>query len=232
VPLFIIFFNFLIAEAIPLSHAAVMANSVAQFIINWNKKHPEANRPSVDYFAPLILLPAQLGGNNLGVLAGGVLPPDLLYVASICLLCAVTCKVFFKGWGVYCKEQAEAEALAAKSDENQAGLLEAVEQGSPGAHGKKARGKDSNLILTDDVELNEQAAAYLERRSIPDFWAVVIILSLWALFSVMYVVIKEEAACSVGYWAALGGLYPILIVFTVLGAWWVLKDQGELNGYR
>jgi len=79
-----------------------MANSIAQFIINWRAKHPgeflslnplsllliitslcrisvnerlsneatthpksllvEANRPSVDYFAPLILLPAQLGG--------------------------------------------------------------------------------------------------------------------------------------------------------------------------
>ena len=46
--------------------------------------------------APLVLLPAQLGGNNIGVLAGGVLPPDLLYVASIALLLAVTAKVGYK----------------------------------------------------------------------------------------------------------------------------------------
>ena len=156
VPLFIIFFNFLIAEAIPLSHAAVMANSVAQFIINWNKKHPEADRPSVDYFAPLILLPAQLGGNNIGVLAGAVLPPNLLYCLSIVLLCCVCTKVGYKAYQTYLKENALEESNQKEAEE---GLLDTVEQGSPTVNTRADLSSYvTNLLVTNDEALNEEVS--------------------------------------------------------------------------
>jgi len=114
---------------------------------------------------------------------------------------------------------------------------------------------DPNLIMTQDVDLNERARDYLEvrrkpearntlqpsrltvnltlkARATPDVVSVGVILCLWAIFSCMYVLIKHEddiAACSAGYWGAIIGLYPILIIFTFIGVWWVLKDQTILN---
>lgn len=70
-----------------------MANSLAQFIINWPTRHSQANQPVTDYIAPLVLLPAQLAGNNLGVLFSPVIPAKVLYIMSILLLIAVTSKV-------------------------------------------------------------------------------------------------------------------------------------------
>eukprot|EP00658_Telonema_sp_P-2_P047394 TRINITY_DN36054_c0_g1_i4.p1 TRINITY_DN36054_c0_g1~~TRINITY_DN36054_c0_g1_i4.p1 ORF type:complete len:483 (+),score=93.47 TRINITY_DN36054_c0_g1_i4:130-1578(+) len=96
VPFFILLFGFMIKEATPLSHSAVMANSAAQFIINWPTRHTQTDQPVTDYIAPLVLLPAQLAGNNLGVLLSPVIPADALYIMSIGLLLAVTAKVGLK----------------------------------------------------------------------------------------------------------------------------------------
>ena len=43
--------------------------------------------------------------------------------------------------------------------------------------------------------------------------------------------IKQSVSCSASYWGALGGLYPILIVYTVGGAWYLMKDQQELDTF-
>ena len=95
----------------------------------------------------------------------------------------------------------------------------------------------------------------------PDKGTVGILTLLWAIFSVIYVMLKEVGGnkwrgmqestygactghistcsyaassllwqaktCSAGYWGLLFALYPILIVFTLVGAKYLLRDQAR-----
>ena len=124
VPIFILLFGFMIKEATPLSHSAVMANSFAQFLINWPIRHTQCDQPVLDYVAPLVLLPAQLAGNNLGVLLSPVIPADVLYILSICLLAMVTAKVARRAVHTYNTEKAGIAAKQLASAEASEKLIE------------------------------------------------------------------------------------------------------------
>ena len=99
VPLLMLSGGFLVTESVPLSHVAVFGNAIAQNLVNFRRRHPhDPSRALIDYDVPLLLLPAQLGGNSLGVLLSPVLPATavellacglLLYAASKTLITAV-----------------------------------------------------------------------------------------------------------------------------------------------
>jgi len=82
-------------------------------------------------------------------------------------------------------------------------------------------------MRTDDENMNAKARVYLTERSMPDKGTVGILTLLWAIFSVIYVMLKEAKTCSAGYWGLLFALYPILIVFTLVGAKYLLRDQAR-----
>merc|ERR1719163_265055 len=90
--------SFGIKEAVPLSHAAVMGNAFAQLLMNAPQRHPSApHRPLIHYELAILALPAQLGGNSLGVVVGRIFPPTLLIILSLLMLALAATKTFMKG---------------------------------------------------------------------------------------------------------------------------------------
>ena len=88
VPLLMLVMNFDVwEEAVPLSHMIVFGNAVAQNSVNLRRRHPLlAKRPLVDFAVPILLLPAQLGGNSLGVLLGPSFPGTIMTILASLLL--------------------------------------------------------------------------------------------------------------------------------------------------
>ena len=109
VPLLMLTNNFYVKEAVPLSHVAVFGNAIAQNTINSRRRHPQSNvhRPLIDFDLPLLLLPAQLAGNSMGVLVGKLLPSTPIEVVALALLLFAATKTARTAFKMYLREQKE-----------------------------------------------------------------------------------------------------------------------------
>ena len=84
VPVLLVVFGYSYKEAIVLSLCAVAGNVLCQMVVNFKKSHPlDRSRPLIYYDACLMLLPAALGGNNIGSILSKVLPTSLLMVSMM-----------------------------------------------------------------------------------------------------------------------------------------------------
>ena len=111
VPLLMLAGGFLVSEAVPLSHVMVFGNAIAQNLINAPRTHPHSTkRPLIDLDVPLLMLPAQLGGNTIGVLLGPVLPASAVESLAIVLLGYAALKTLYTASKAYKKESAETAA--------------------------------------------------------------------------------------------------------------------------
>merc|ERR1719265_2984157 len=73
--------------------------------------HPTVpQRPLIHYEMALLLLPAMLGGNSLGVVVGRVFPPTLLVILSLVLLVVAATKTAAKGRSAARQAKAAREA--------------------------------------------------------------------------------------------------------------------------
>jgi len=116
VPTLMILSRFNIKEAVPLSHAGVMGNSLVMLFWNAPQRHPACvRRPLIDYELALLLLPAMLAGSNLGVVVGRVLPSTILVFLSLVVLLFATVKSVKKGIAI-------GKVQRAARSTNQAGL--------------------------------------------------------------------------------------------------------------
>ena len=116
-PLLMLAGSFLVEEAGVLSHVAVFGNAIAQNLINSRRSHPHTSaRPLADFDVPLLLLPAQLGGNALGVLIGPSLPPTGVQLLAVVLLLFASFKTIRTAVKSFKKESAEAAAAAAAAN--------------------------------------------------------------------------------------------------------------------
>jgi hypothetical protein len=97
VPLLMLVQGFIIEEAVPISHVMVLGNSIAQNVVNLQRRHPkDTRRPLVDFDIPLLLLPMQLGGNALGVILSPVLPGTVLVLLSCAVLLLAAAKTLHR----------------------------------------------------------------------------------------------------------------------------------------
>ena len=79
--------NFTYSDATALSFCCGCGNVLSQLIINFKRHHPlSAFRPIIYYELVAILIPSQLGGNNIGVLLINVLPTSVLMILAVLVL--------------------------------------------------------------------------------------------------------------------------------------------------
>jgi len=96
VPILLAVFGYSYKEAVVLSLCAVAGNTLSQVIVNSHKSHPlDKTRPIIYFDAALLLIPAQLGGNNIGVLLAAVLPTTILMVQFCCCASILFCYILF-----------------------------------------------------------------------------------------------------------------------------------------
>jgi len=112
----LVIFEFKWSNAVILAFAAVSGSTIAQFSVNFAKRHPfDQTRPIIYFDAILTLLPAQLGGAAIGVIIMPAFPASILVVTGTLVLIGAGLKLLFKGVSLYKKETQVRAASASAS---------------------------------------------------------------------------------------------------------------------
>lgn len=88
VPCLLLFFRKDFEEAVILSQIIVLGNSFSQTFLNFGKRHPIIPKFPLIYWELIIVIqPSMLGGSNIGNILSNLLPPSILYVIALMVLC-------------------------------------------------------------------------------------------------------------------------------------------------
>jgi len=110
VPTYIFVLGFAPQYAIPLSNATILGSSIANLLFNVRKRHPEADRPLIDWDIMLVMEPVTIAGALIGSFINVLSPPWLICILLVILLTATAVKSFKKGSKMYKKETEAMEA--------------------------------------------------------------------------------------------------------------------------
>ena len=232
VPLLMLVMNFAVwEEAVPLSHMIVFGNAIAQNIVNLQRKHPlQANRPLVDFSAPLLLLPAQLGGNSLGVLIGPSFPSTIMTILASVLLSLAGLKTLRTAVKAYRKEKAQMAETQR--------IAENIANGVEGDTKPTALLHPASDSPVDDEELMLLAQVAQTNRDNRQVAAKVGALVLfWGCFVFDYYGAHTWAptqVCSLGQWGFRFFLYAVVVLAVGFGACLTRRSQAarEASGIR
>lgn len=99
--------EFLPKHAIPLSNVTVFGGAVANTILNVRKRHPQANRPLIDWELILVMEPSTLMGALVGANLNKVLPETVIAVMLVALLAFTAFGTLKKARKMHDKESEE-----------------------------------------------------------------------------------------------------------------------------
>merc|ERR1712198_210462 len=85
-------------------------SSIANLLFNVRKRHPEADRPLIDWDIMLVMEPVTIAGALIGSFINVLSPPWLICILLVILLTATAVKSFKKGSKMYKKETEAMEA--------------------------------------------------------------------------------------------------------------------------
>lgn len=109
VPLLIGVFGFHPKYAIPLSNFTIVGSSITNMIMNLVKRHPDADRPLVDWDLIVVMEPLTMAGAIVGAFIGKLLPDWILVSSLVVLLAYTTHGTLEKAFSQYAKETKELE---------------------------------------------------------------------------------------------------------------------------
>lgn len=128
VPLLILVFGFSPKHAIPLSTFTILGSSITNMLMNLEKRHPDADRPLIDWDLMMIMEPLTVGGAIFGAYLSKLLPEWLLTISLVLLLGVTAHRTLVKGMQQYKKESLAYEeskrsalTLAADKRDNEVG---------------------------------------------------------------------------------------------------------------
>lgn len=145
VPLFILIFDFHPKYAIPLSNFTIVGSSITNMIMNLSKRHPDANRPLVDWDLILVMEPMTMVGAILGAMASKLLPDWFLVISLVALLAYTTKTTLEKGFQQFTKETKQFE------EEKQSELSKSHKEIS-----LRDMSETKSLLDDDDDEIDEE----------------------------------------------------------------------------
>lgn len=110
VPILILIAKFSPMEAVPLSNIIVAGASVANFIQNFYKRHPNhPSRPLIDYPVALLIEPQTLGGTVVGVYLHQIFPSWVILLLLIIVMSITTIRTTLRGVSLYKQENLKKE---------------------------------------------------------------------------------------------------------------------------
>lgn len=107
VPIYILILGFMPKHAIPLSNVTVFGGAVANTILNVRQRHPNADRPLIDWDLILIMEPSTLAGALIGANLNKVLSETVIAVMLVILLTFTAYNTLKKAVKLYKKESVE-----------------------------------------------------------------------------------------------------------------------------
>lgn len=138
VPILLLVGRFTPHLATALSSVIIFGSSISNLIIALFQKHPNTDRPMIDYDVSLLMTPTVLVGTILGVLLNVMFPNWLILLLLLVLLGFTTIRTFQKGIKEY-REESKA-------------LLEAEKQQEMNEHNKTEKHEEVQQFLNDDLE--------------------------------------------------------------------------------
>ena len=107
VPIYILILGFMPKHAIPLSNVTVFGGAVANTLRNARKRHPNADRPLIDWDLILVMEPSTLAGALIGANLNKILSETVIAVMLVILLTFTAYNTLKKANKLYKKETVE-----------------------------------------------------------------------------------------------------------------------------
>lgn len=105
VPILLVILGFKYQQCTILSLCTVLGNYMSQIYLNWDRSHPlMPSRPLIYFEIIIVLVPAQLGGNNIGVIVGEIFPDSILLILAMVTVIYALVKTIKKARKLYKKE--------------------------------------------------------------------------------------------------------------------------------
>jgi uncharacterized membrane protein YfcA len=215
VPMYLAIGRFSPRTGIPLSKATIFGGAVTNNYFNVQKRHPDCNRPLIDYNICMVMEPVLLLGTVLGVFFNAISPGWLITILLVLCLTYTTYRTTIKAFETFDKE------MKAEKEEEQQRLLPA---GSKDA-------KHKHMSYTPQQCVPALRTIY-EEESRVNWTSIGILVSSWLIIAVFSILKGGEGGKGVvdcgtaGYWVLV--LCPVpLIVVIVWKAGEVLATRHE-----
>ena len=86
IPIMLIFFNFTMAQAVPVSAFVAVCSTTFRFILNYNQRHPnKPERVCINYEIIMLTMPSVFLGSFIGVFLGTYLESENGELIKMCL---------------------------------------------------------------------------------------------------------------------------------------------------
>ena len=201
--------------AVILSLCTLAGNYLLQVIINIFKKNPIIRtRPLIYYDVVLVLLPAELGGNNIGVIISLIFPQSVLYILAMTVLCIAAFATFHKGQQQYDKETDQLVETTKMSQP----ILSRPHNSYNNRNSSLARAHSYSGVGDDDDDIDVSSIEYP--------WFIISIIALvFVCYVGLYIGLNEEQKCTWQYDLILSSIYPLLIAEIVWGISFLSASQ-------
>ena len=117
-PIYILVMGFSPKHAIPLSNVTVFGGAIANVLLNMPKRHPNADRPLVDWDLILVMEPLTIAGALLGAFLNKLLPELLLTILLVLLLSSTAYDTLKRAIKMYKKETLALKKQGRNADGN------------------------------------------------------------------------------------------------------------------
>ena len=169
VPLLILVFEFHPKYAIPLSNFTILGSSLTNLVLNLSKRHPDVDRPLVDWDLIMIMEPLTAAGAVCGTFLSKTLPDWVLTISLVIVLFFTSHRTLVKGISQYKQESkdykdSQRSALSKAAEEAD----EDPEEGSSllghstQTDGGKKGGSDEINVLEVETPLRSEALEQLQ----------------------------------------------------------------------
>ena len=221
VPLLILIFHFHSKQAIPLSNVAIFGGSISNMVLNIPKRHPDADRPLVDWSLVNVMQPLTLAGAIIGTYLGILFPDYLLGLLLVIVLSYTAYRTLDKATEQYRKEGYE-------SVSNFEDFIMVIRH-HEGHIEMKERIKEENKMVTDpsdEILLEKDRQRILENEKLIPMKKV-----LWVCIMFFVVIIlnisKIQMKCgSKGYW-----IMTVMMIVWIIGIS-LLMRRNLINEWR
>lgn len=186
VPIYVLVMGFEPKFAIPLSNFTVLGGAITNVSMNAMKRHPNADRPLVDWDLLILMEPLTLAGALVGGFVNKLAPELLITVLLVVLLALTSDRTLKKGIKLYRKETearnaqlADLAVVAAddeKKSESEALLSEEDVEKAPGS---------KSTTKKKPEELAELVAIVEEERQTAPLWKVGVLMGMFTLIVAM-----------------------------------------------
>lgn len=110
IPCYIVFFNFVTSDAIPLSRVTIFSGSLVNYILNFRNRDPHSDkRFLINYTLASVMMPLLLSGTQLGVMLARFLPSAGITLVLILYLINSLRQIYKRGKRDYIKETQQME---------------------------------------------------------------------------------------------------------------------------